>query len=236
MVIPGYCEIKERGGDTIAIGRLMKIGVLGTGKVGVTIASKLIELGHEVVLGARSPDNLTAAHWVRAYGRNASQGTFAEAVLHSELIFLCTKGEATLEVVRTVGRDAFGEKVVVDVTNPLDFSRGTPPPLMICNTDSLGEEVQKALPYARVVKALNTVNCEVMVNPAQAENPTLLMCGNDADAKKLVTFLLRDFGWDEIIDLGGIKNARGTEMFVPASLSLTHLFGHAHFGFKIVGR
>lgn len=214
----------------------MKVGVLGTGMVGVTIATKLIQLGHHVIMGARSPENQTAAHWTVGSGPTASHGTFTEAALYSELIFLCTKGEATLEVLHTVGRDAFGEKVVVDVTNPLDFSRGTPPPLMICNTDSLGEEVQKALPYARVVKALNTVNCEVMVNPAQAENPTLLICGNDADAKKLVTFLLRDFGWDEIIDLGDIKNARGTEMFVPASLSLAHVFGHAHFGFRVVGR
>jgi len=217
-------------------GFIMKVGILGTGMVGMTLATKMIQLGHHVTLGSRTPDNPAAARWAQANGVNASQGTFADAALYSELIFLCIKGEATLEVIRTAGPDAFGGKVVVDVCNPLDFSQGPPPALLICNTDSLGEEVQKALPYARVVKALNTANCEVMVNPAQAENPTLLICGNDAEAKKLVTFLLRDFGWDEIIDLGGIKNARGTEMFVPASLSLANVFGHSHFGFRVVGR
>jgi len=213
----------------------MKIGVLGTGMVGVTIATKLIQLGHHVTMGSRNPDNPTAARWSKANGVNASQGTFTDAAMFSELIIICTKGEATLEVIRTVGQDAFGEKVVVDVSNPLDFSTGTPS-LLICNTDSLGEHVQKALPHARVVKTLNIVNCEVMVDPAKAGHPTMLLCGNHADAKTLVAELLEDFGWKDIADLGDIKAARGMEMFVPAWLSLLDVIGHPHFGFKVVER
>jgi predicted dinucleotide-binding enzyme len=214
----------------------MKIGVLGTGMVGTTIATKLVQLGHHVTMGSRTPDNQAAAHWTKLNGINASQGTFADAVLYSEMVFLCTKGEATLEVVRTAGQNAFGEKVVVDVSNPLDFSRGMPPSLLICNTDSLAEHVQKVLPYAKVVKTLNIVNCEVMVDPSKASNPTMLVCGNHGEAKATVTALLRDFGWDDIVDLGDIKAARGTEMLLPVWLSLFSVVGHPHFGFKIVGR
>jgi 8-hydroxy-5-deazaflavin:NADPH oxidoreductase len=214
----------------------MKIGVLGTGVVGVTIATKLIQLGHHVTMGSRNPDNHTAAHWAKANGVNASRGTFADAAMLSELIFICTRGEATLEVVRTVGQDAFGEKVVVDVSNPVDFSRGMPPSLMICNTDSLGEHVQKALPHAKVVKTLNLVNCEVMIDPVKAGDPTMFLCGNHADAKTTATAMLHDFGWKDIVDLGDIKSARGMEMFVPGWLSLLTVVGHRHFGLKIVGR
>jgi len=214
----------------------MKIGVLGTGMAGVTIATKLIQLGHHVTMGSRNPDNPTTARWAKANGVNASRGTFADATTLSEMVFLCTKGEATLEVIRTVGSDAFGEKIVVDVSNPLDFSRGMPPSLMICNTDSLGEQVQKALPYAKVVKTLNTVNCEVMVDPAKAGNPTMFLCGHDPEAKSIVSELLRNFGWIDLVDLGDINAARGMEMFVPACLSLLDVVGHPHFGFQIVGR
>jgi len=212
----------------------MKIGVLGTGMVGTTIANKLIQLGHHVTMGSRNPDNETAAGWAKANGVNASQGTFTDAAMFSELIIICTKGEATLEVIRMVGQDAFGEKVVVDVSNPLDVSAGTPS-LLICNTDSLGEHVQKALPHARVVKTLNTVNCDIMVDPAKAGHPTMLLCGNDADAKNLVVAMLEDFGWTDIADLGDIKAARGMEMLVTAWLSLLPVIGHPRFGFKIVG-
>ena len=204
--------------------------------VGETIGTKLVELGHQVMMGSRTPDNKKAAAWASKNGVGASQGTFADAAAYSEMVFLCTKGEATLQVIRTVGADNFGEKVVVDVSNPLDFSGGKSPTLLICNTDSLGEQVQKALPLAKVVKTLNTVNCEVMVNPAKANNPSMLMSGNDPGAKAAVRALLRSFGWDDIIDLGDIKTARGTEMLLPVWLSLMTVIGNARFGFKIVGR
>jgi 8-hydroxy-5-deazaflavin:NADPH oxidoreductase len=212
----------------------MKIGILGTGSVGEALGTKLVELGHSVAMGSRTPNNLNAAAWARRMGVNAAHGTFAEAARCSEMILLCTKGEVTLEVIRTVGAAAFEEKVVVDVSNPLDFSRGMPPSLLICNTDSLGEQVQKALPLAKVVKTLNTVNCEVMVNPAKAGHPTMFMAGNDTDAKTLVIAMLKDFGWSDVADLGDIKAARGMEMVLPLWLSVWARLGHPHFGLKLV--
>ena len=204
--------------------------------VGVTVATKLIQLGHHVTMGSRTPDNSAAGQWAKANGINASQGTFADAALYSELVFVCTKGESTLEVVRTIGAAAFGDKIVIDVSNALDFSRGMPPSLLMCNTESLGEHVQKILPYAKVVKTLNIVKCDVMVDPPKGGNPTMLLCGNDPSAKAVVISLLKDFGWSDIIDLGDIKAARGTEMLLPVWLSLWNVIGHPHFGFKIVGR
>src|SRR5262245_53747100 len=133
----------------------MKIGILGTGIVGRTLGDKLVELGHEVRMGARQAGNETATGWASAAGGRASAGTFADAAAHGEMVFNCTKGEVTLEVLRQAGADNLGGKVLVDVTNPLDFSHGFPPSLAVCNTDSLGEQVQRAVPQARVVKALN---------------------------------------------------------------------------------
>ncbi len=214
----------------------MKIGVLGTGSVGQALGTKLVQLGHHVTMGSRAPDNLNAARWAQAQGINASQGTFADAAALSELLFLCTKGEATLEVIRAVGPAAFADKIVVDVSNPLDFSRGTPPSLLICNTDSLGEQVQKALPRSQVVKTLNMVQSEVMVNPAQGGHPTMLLCGNDAAAKTAVMVLLTDLGWQDVLDLGDIKQARAMEMLLPACLSLLQVVGIPCLGLKVVGR
>src|SRR5204863_4926557 len=140
--------------------------------------------------------------WTSKNGGNASTGTFADATAFGEIVFLCLKGDAELEVVRSVGAGVFLSKIVVDVSNPLDFSRGMPPSLSICNTNSLGEEVQKAAPSAKVVKTLNIVNCEVMIEPAKGGHPTMLLCGNDAGAKKQVTELLKSMGWRDIMDLG----------------------------------
>jgi hypothetical protein len=214
----------------------MKIGVLGTGMVGQALGTKLVQLGHHVTMGSRTPDNQNAARWAKKNGVNASQGTFSDAAAMSEMVFLCTKGEATLDVIHTIGPAAFEGKVVVDVSNALDFSQGMPATLLICNTDSLGEQVQKALPQAKVVKTLNIVNCEVMVDPAKADGPTMLVSGNDAGAKAEVAELLKSFGWKDIIDLGGIKTARATEMLVPLWISLWNTIGKVHFGFKVVGR
>ena len=212
----------------------MKIGILGTGMVGEALGTKLVQLGHHVTMGSRTPDNENAARWAKKNGVNASQGTFADAAALSEMVFLCTKGEVTLEVIRSAGASAFDGKVVVDVSNPLDFSRGMPPSLLLCNTDSLGEQVQKALPAAKVVKTLNIVNCEVMVDPAKGGHPTMLLCGNDAEAKGKIVALLKSFGWKDIIDLGDITKSRATEMLLPLWLSLMGTFGHPNFGFKVV--
>src|ERR1043166_7238699 len=210
----------------------MKIGVLGTGMVGEAIGTKLVQMGHHVTMGSRTPDNPNAGRWAKRNGVNASQGTFADAAGLSELVFLCTRGEATPGVIQSAGAAAFQEKVVVDVSNPLDFSHGMPPSLLICNTDSLGEEVQKTLPSAKVVKTLNIVNCEVMIEPNKTgAQPTMLVCGNDPAAKNKVNELLKTFGWQDIGDLGDITRSRATEMLLPAWLSLMGKFGHANFGF-----
>jgi predicted dinucleotide-binding enzyme len=213
----------------------MKIGILGTGMVGEALGTKLVQLGHDVRMGSRSATNESAAKWAKTAGAGASQGTFADAAEFGEVVFLCLKGDAELDVVRSVGDGKLKGKIVVDVSNPLDFSKGMPPSLIYCNTNSLGEEVQKAVPSAKVVKALNIVNCEVMVDPNKSgDQPTMLVCGNDATAKGRIVALLKTFGWKDILDLGDITKSRATEMLLPAWLSLMGTLGHVHFGFKIV--
>src|SRR5438477_6799542 len=169
----------------------MKIAILGTGMVGEALGTKLAQLGHQVKMGSRTANNESAAKWVKARGANSSQGTFTDAAGFGEIVFVSLKGEIALEVVRSVSAAVAG-KVVVDVSNPLDFSKGLPPSLAICNTNSLGEEVQKALPSAKVVKTLNIVNCEVMVEPNKAgAQPTMFICGNDSAAKANMTTFLK---------------------------------------------
>jgi len=212
----------------------MKIGILGTGMVGEALGTKFVQLGHQVKMGSRTASNESAANWVKSSGPNASQGTFSDAAAFGEMVFICLKGTAFLEVAKTLNATAMVGKVLVDVSNPLDFSRGLPPSLSICDTNSLGEEVQKAVPPAKVVKTLNSVNCEVMVDPGKGGNPTMLVCGNDAEAKNKVAALLKSMGWRDIIDLGDITKSRGTEMLLPLWLNLFGLFGNPHFGFKVV--
>ncbi|MFN8160896.1 MAG: NAD(P)-binding domain-containing protein [Solirubrobacterales bacterium] len=131
----------------------MKVGVLGTGGVGQTIGTKLIELGHEVTMGSRTPDNEAAAEWVQASGESASQGTFGAAAAASETLFNCTAGAASLEALEAAGRENLAGKLLIDLANPLDFSAGMPPTLTVCNDDSLGEQIQGAFPEARVEDA-----------------------------------------------------------------------------------
>ncbi len=213
----------------------MNAAVLGTGVVGASIGSKLVQLGHRTTMGSRTATNEKAAAWVKKSGPSASQGTFRDAAEAAEIVFLCTKGEGTLEAVRSVGAGTLKGKVVVDTTNPLDFSHGMPPSLLMCNTTSLGEEVQKAAPDAFVVKTLNTVNCEVMVNPGKTGgDPTMFLCGNSAEAKATVRTLLKEFGWKDILDLGDIKSARGLEMVLPLWVQTYMSSGNGYFGLKII--
>jgi len=211
----------------------MKIGILGTGMVGEALGTKFAQLGHDVKMGSRTANNESAVKWARSAGSKASQGTFADAADFGEMVFLCLKGAVFLEIARTLAPSALAGKVVVDVSNPLDFSGGTLS-LSICNTNSLGEEVQKVVPSAKVIKPLNIVNCDVMVEPAKGGNPTMLVCGNDAQAKQQVTSLLQTMGWRDIIDLGDITKSRGMEMLLPLWLNLFGLFGSPAFGFKVV--
>ena len=201
----------------------MRIGVLGTGMVGTTIAGKLVGLGHEVRLGSRTADNERAATWVREAGANASQGTFADAAAFGELVLNCTAGTASLAALDAAGAGNLASKTLVDVSNPLDFSQGMPPSLYVCSTDSLAEQIQRAFPDARVVKALNTIGCEVMVDPASVPGAHhVFVCGDDETAKAQVVELLESFGWprESILDLGDLTAARATEAYLLLWLRL----------------
>ncbi|TGK38149.1 NADPH-dependent F420 reductase [Leptospira andrefontaineae] len=213
----------------------MKIGVLGTGMVGETIGSKLIEKGHEVKMGSRSSTNEKAAQWVSKSGSKASQGTFKDAASFGDILFNCTKGEVSIEVLRSAGEETLKGKVLVDLANALDFSKGRPPGLIFGTNDSLGETIQKSFPDLKVVKTLNTMNCTIMVNASGIPGEhDVFVCGNDPEAKKKVSELLaKDFGWKNIIDLGDITGARATEMILPLWLRLYGTFGNTDFNFHI---
>jgi len=201
----------------------MKIGVLGTGMVGQAIATKLASLGHEVQMGSRKAGNEDAVAWAKETGEGAREGSFSDAAAFGELVFNCTAGVASVEALKAAGTENLSGKVLVDIANPLDPSKGMPPPLAFCNDDSLGERIQAAFPEARVVKTLNTMNCQVMVEPGRVPgNHAVFVSGDDDSAKREVTELLAGFGWpgERIIDLGGISTARGPEMYLPLWLSL----------------
>jgi 8-hydroxy-5-deazaflavin:NADPH oxidoreductase len=214
----------------------MRVGVLGTGMVGNAIATKLVRLGHEVTMGSRTAANDRAHAWVESVGGKGRAGTFADATAFGELVFTCVAGVHTLEALEMSPRANLEGKVVVDVANPLDFSRGMPPTLSVCNTDSLGEQIQRAFPECRVVKALNTMNCTVMVNPTSiAGKHDVFLCGSHDEAKGDVMALLESFGWprQRIVDLGPITSARGMEMYVALWLSLYGAVGGPHFNIGI---
>jgi predicted dinucleotide-binding enzyme len=214
----------------------MKIGIFGSGNVATTIAGKLVSLGHEVKLGSRTATNEKAQAWVRSVGRGASQGTFADAAAFGELLFNCTLGAASLEALRAAGAEHMKGKILVDVANALDFSKGFPPSLTVANGDSLGEQIQRAFPDTKVVKALNTVTAEVMVAPERlAGEHDLFVAGNDAEAKARVAELLRGgFGWKRVIDVGDITAARGTEAYVLLWVRLYGALGSPLFNVHIV--
>ena len=217
----------------------MRIAVLGTGTVGETIGSRLVELGHEVRMGSRSASNEKAVAWAGQAGERASHWTFADAAAFAdELVFNCTKGEASLEALRQAGAENLRGKVLLDVSNPLDFSQGFPPTLSVCNTDSLGEQIQREFPDLRVVKTLNTMWCGLMVNPGQLAggDHTVFMSGNDEAAKGKVRELLQQLGWREgsILDLGDLSTCRGTEMMLPIWLRVMGATRTSAFNFRVV--
>ncbi|HEX8701285.1 MAG TPA: NAD(P)-binding domain-containing protein [Myxococcaceae bacterium] len=215
----------------------MKISVLGTGMVGSTIASKLVSLGHEVKMGSRTANNEKAVAWAKGAGAKASQGTFADSAAFGELIFVATQGSGTLEALHAAGAQNLKGKIVIDISNPLDFSKGMPPTLFAGNTDSLGERVQAAFPEARVVKTLNTVTAELMVDASKVNggDHDMFVSGNDAAAKATVgEFLKTQFGWKHVHDLGDITTARGTESYLPLWIRLWGALKTPHFNVKIV--
>jgi predicted dinucleotide-binding enzyme len=213
----------------------MRYGVLGTGMVGQTLATRLTELGHDVLMGSRTADNKEADAWRQRVGARGRVGTFRDAAAFGETLLNCTQGSVSPAVLHSVEAKDLVDKVLIDVANPLDLSGGKPPTLTICNTDSLGERLQREFPMTKVVKAFNTCNCRVMVDPGRVRGDhDVFVCGNDAGAKETVKALLRDFGWATIIDLGDITAARATEQLMPIWLRLYGLLGSADFNFKIV--
>jgi 8-hydroxy-5-deazaflavin:NADPH oxidoreductase len=216
---------------------MKKIGILGTGVVGHKIGTKLIELGYEVRMGSRTHDNSKAMAWAESMGHNASFGTFEGAAGFGDLIINCTKGEFALEVLRSLSVESTANKILIDISNPLDFSKGMPPFLIssLANTNSLGEEIQKSLPNTKVVKTLNTVSSDVMVNPEKIKGePTMFICGNDAAVKIEVMKILNQFGWKDIIDIGDISASRGIEMILPIWVRTMFVIGNGNFAFKVL--
>ena len=224
----------------------MNIAVLGTGMVGRTLAARLHELGHSVVVGTRDPQATLArtdtdrmgnppfSAW-HADHQDVPLATFAEAAAGADLVVHASSGSAALEVLGLAGAENLAGKTLVDVSNPLDPSAGFPPTLFVKDTDSLGEQVQRAFPEARVVKTLNTMTAAIMVHPETlGASSTVFVSGEDADAKATVTELLRSFGHDDVVDLGGIETARGAEMVMPVWLRLMGALGTPFFNFKVV--
>jgi len=226
----------------------MKIGILGTGMVGQTLSGKLVEFGHDIMLGTRDVAGTLARSEPNQYGFPAFSvwqkqnpkvklGTFADAAKHGEAVINATNGTASLDALHLAGEANLNDKILTDVSNPLDFSKGLPPTLSVCNTDSVGEQIQHAFPGVKVVKTLNTVTVFLMVNPGLVAggDHTLFVCGNDAAAKTQVSAWLKDwFGWQDMIDLGDITNSRGTEMYLPLWLRLWGALGSGMFNVKVV--
>lgn len=213
----------------------MRYAVLGTGEVGRTLGGKLVRLGHEVTLGSRTKDNPAALEWARDAGAGASAGTFAEAAAAAEVIVNAVGGRVAQAALEAAGAVNLDGKVVVDVSNPLAFEEGQLR-LDPVESDSVGEQIQRAFPHARVVKTLNTVNCQVMVDPARVPGEhQMFLCGEDAEAKEQVTALLGEFGWParRVLDLGGIRAARSLEMYLPLWINLMQSLGHADFNVQV---
>src|SRR5262249_19479969 len=184
----------------------MKIGILGTGMVGNALGTKLVQVGHEVTMGSRSGTNEAAQKWAASLVDRAHTATFRDAAVFGEIVISCTGGMHSMEALQSVGAEPLRDKILIDVSNPLQQDKDDSIILGFCNTDSLGEQIQKAFPQARVVKALNTVNCDIMIEPSRVPGDhNLFICGNDADAKKQVAKYLNEwFAWkvDNIIDVG----------------------------------
>jgi predicted dinucleotide-binding enzyme len=226
----------------------MRIGVFGTGIVGQTLAGKLAALGHDVVIGTRDIQAALARtassnQWTPALSEwhasnpSVTVGTFADAAAHGEIVLNATAGTGSLDALRAAGEDNLADKILMDISNPLDFSAGMPPTLSVANTDSLAEQIQRAFARAKVVKTLNTVSSVVMVDPqgVGGGDHVLFVSGDDAAAKVEVTRLLGEwFGWQHVIDLGDISTARGTEMYLALWIRLMGVMGSPMFNVKVV--
>ena len=212
----------------------MRIAVIGTGHAGRTLAQGFQRVGHEVVVGTRDPDATRAREeWL---GLDVPLAAFGVVAADADLVVNATNGLASLSALGEVGSDHLAGKVLIDVANPLDFSQGFPPTLSVKDTDSLAEQIQRAFPDARVVKSLNTVTASVMVDPSTVGDgdTTVFVAGDDAEAREQVSGLLRELGWRDIVELDGLHNARGLEMWLPLWVRLMGALGTGEFNIKLV--
>ena len=212
-----------------------RVGVLGSGEVGRRLAAGFSGRGHSVMIGSRDPGKAELRDWLTGDGAGIEAVTFAQTAAYGELLVLAVLGTAAEQVIAEAGPGNFSGKVVIDATNPLDFSGGFPPKLAIAGEDSLGERVQRALPEAKVVKAFNIIGSSYFVDPSFAEGkPTMLIAGDDAGAKRVVGDVLADFGWPDPIDLGGIEGARELEAICIAWVKVGGTRGAWDHGFKLL--
>ncbi len=226
----------------------MKIGIFGTGMVGQTLAQKLAELGHEVNIGTRNVEETMGRSEPDGYGRppyrewqkenpGIKLSSLSEAAAEAELLINAMNGAGSLAALEQAGRSNMEGKILLDISNPLDFSQGFPPSLTISNTDSLAEQIQRTFPDTFVVKSLNTMNAAIMVNPGILPGDhNVFLNGNDAEAKQHVQELLESMGWkkENVIDMGDISTARGTEQMMPAWARLYTARQNPLFNFKVV--
>jgi predicted dinucleotide-binding enzyme len=212
-----------------------RVGVIGSGVVGQTLAAGFASRGHDVMLGSRDPGKDEVRTWLDGAGEDASAGTFAETAEHGELLVLATLGLGTLSAVALAGPRHFAGKVVIDATNPLDFSGGFPPRLVWEDGRSLGESVQATIPDARVVKAFNIIGNTYFVDPQlTGGEPTMLLAGNDDDAKATVGKVVEDFGWPPAVDVGGIEAARELEELCILWVRIGGMRGAWDHGFALL--
>jgi predicted dinucleotide-binding enzyme len=212
-----------------------RVGVLGTGEVGRRLAAGFRTRGHDVMIGSRDPGKPELREWLSGDGAGIEAGTFAQAAEHGELLALAVLGNAAEDAITDAGPQNFTGKVVIDAMNPLDFSGGFPPKLSITGEDSLGERVQRALPDAKVVKAFNTIGNAYFVDPVFSDGePTMLIAGEDEEAKRTVGDVLADFGWSDTVDIGGIEGARELEAICIAWVKIGGKRGAWDHGFKLL--
>ncbi|MGO9750535.1 MAG: NADPH-dependent F420 reductase [Solirubrobacteraceae bacterium] len=212
-----------------------RVGVLGSGEVGRRLAAGFRSRGHDVMIGSRDTDKPQLREWLSGDGAGIEAGTFAHAAAHGDLLVLALLGNAAEAVIADVDPQHFSNKVVIDAMNPLDFSGGFPPKLAITGEDSLGERVQRALPDARIVKAFNTIGNAYFVDPSFSDGqPTMLIAGDDEDAKRTVGDVLADFGWPDVFDIGGIEGSRELEAICIAWVKIGGLRGEWDHGFKLL--
>jgi predicted dinucleotide-binding enzyme len=211
----------------------MRMGVLGSGMAAQAISARLAELGHDVVIGTRDADNLRG--W-QSSNQRVLIGTFAETAAHGEMVFNATNGAGSLNALSMAGDENLADKILVDVSNPLDFTDGFPPSLTVFGKDSLAEQIQRAFPMTKVVKTLNTVTARVMTHPLEVADGDhhVFISGNDVDAKEQVIDLLRSFGWINIFDLGDLSTARGTEAYLLLWVRLYGTMNTSMINIKII--